>query len=148
MSQFLLQLLTFNLEIREVKIKYSVLEIQIVEICETLQSAQIFLGRSDRSSSYSSSSLLSFHWTQQSVCLTLPLNIRRSKLRFSATGDGCVVRFFIVFLQPLQEPARNVTLEVATWRFSRNFHISYLTVMVHFNAMWVMQSGACSSVKC
>jgi transposase len=60
MSQFHLQLLTFILEIRKVKIKYSVLEIQIAEICETLQSTQIFLGRSDRSSSYSPSSL-SFH---------------------------------------------------------------------------------------
>jgi hypothetical protein len=49
MSQFHLQLLTFILEIREVKIKYSVLEIQIAEILETLQSTQIFLGRSDRS---------------------------------------------------------------------------------------------------
>ena len=147
MSQFHLQLLTFILEIREVKIKYSVLENQIAEIWETLQSTQIFLGRSDRSSSYSSSSLLSFHWTQQSICLTLPLNIRRSGLRFSAMGDGCVVRFFIVFLQPLQEPSGNVTWEVATWRFSRNFHISCLTVMLHFDAMWVMQSGACSSVK-
>jgi hypothetical protein len=135
MSKFHLQLLTFILEIREVKIKYSVLEIQIAEICETLQSTQIFLGRSDRSSSSASSSLLSFHCTQQSICLALPLNIRRYRLRFSATGYGCLVRFFVIFLQSLQEPAGNVTLEVATWRFSRNFYISYLTVMIHFDAV-------------
>jgi hypothetical protein len=114
-------------------------------MCETLQSTHIFLGRSDRSSSYLSS-FLSSHWTQHSICLTLPLNIRRSRLRFSATCDGCVVRFLMVFLQPLQEPGGNVTLEVATWRVSRNFDISYLTVLLHFDAMWVMQSGACSSV--
>jgi hypothetical protein len=59
MSHFHLQLLIFILEIREVKIKYSVLEIQIAEMCETLQSTHIFLGRSDRSSSYLSSFLSS-----------------------------------------------------------------------------------------
>jgi len=36
MSQFHLQLLIFVLEIREAEIKYSVLEIQIAQNCETL----------------------------------------------------------------------------------------------------------------